>query len=535
MSYSMAFKNMTKYQLECKLREIRSLHKTEIEKLEKERDKLKDALNGQVRISVEIGKERDHLKDEVKVLEKEHDIQVESYHKVTAENDQLRKDLCAKEESNKKLADQFYAYREELVKCKNEARDLHNKYDGITVELAGVRGALNRQSELRVNAENKAKEMEHLADDLEKQRKELEDWKTGQENNLKEAYRNHDELSNKAWKWDKIHELVNAHGIDTMSKLKDALVELEHKREDVESLKTSLADSCAAKIKEGRDLTSKIKSLKEDLKKTTDSRDWYVKEAAKLRGWYDNLKKLYDKARKEGEEGCTMWREGCWELRDERDRYKKIYEAAARKNDELQCEVNRLTQKVQDLEKRLPGTYLSLPRPDDEICGRKIKEWMGYHAVLVKYGIPSPESLDAKLDPFEPARLTATRSYNVMVKYGINDEKELDESLKRLERFQQMLRDWHFQMIDEFSTYVNGLHNYKIICEQNLIGSTDELKKSLDELKTFRLSPFRSLGTEWRDVFDKYGLRTPDELENLLAQRQRIIHRLCGMVREEIG
>lgn len=429
MSYSMAFKNMTKYQLECKVRELESLHKIEIEK-----------------------------------LKKEHDVQVESYRKVVEENKTLRDDLAAKEESNKKLADQFYAYREELVKWKNEAGDWHNKYDGTTVELAGVRGALNRQSELRVNAENKAKELEHLADDLEKQRRELEDWKTGQENNLKEAYRNHDELSNKAWKWDKVHELVNAHGIDTMSKLKDALVELEHKREDVESLKTSLADCCAAKIKEGRDLTSKIKSLKEDLKKMTGSRDWYVKEAAKLRGWYDNLKKLYDKARKEGEEGCTMWREDSWKNRDERDHYKKIYEAAARKNDELQCEVNRLTQKVQDFEKRLPGTYLALPRPDDEICGRKIKEWMGYNAVLVKYGIPSPESLDAKLDPFEPARLTATKSYNVMKDWCVNDDKDLYDKLSLLSRY--------------------------------------------------------------RDVMEKYGVGGPEELDKCLDQRQRMNHTL---------
>ena len=423
MSYSMAFKNMTKYQLECKVRELESLHKTEIEK-----------------------------------LKKEYDVQVESYRKVVEENKTLRSDLAAKEESNKKLAAQFYAYREELVKWKNEAGDWHNKYDGVTVELAGVRGALNRQSELRVNAENKAKELEHLADDLEKQRRELEDWKTGQENNLKEVYRNHDELSNKAWKWDKVHELVNAHGIDTMSKLKDALVELEHKREDVESLKASLADSCSAKIKEGRDLTSKIESLKENLKKMTDSRDWYVKEAAKLRKWYDNLKKLYDKALKEGEEGCTMWREDSWKNRDERDHYKKIYEAAARKNDELQCEVNRLTQdntalhdRVNILEQRWTDKF----NPEDELFGRKISEWQEYDAILVKYGVPSPESLDAKLDPFEPARLTATKSYHVMKNWCVNDEKDLDDELGLLSR-------------------------YRAVMEKYGIGCPEELDRSLD-------------------------------------------------------
>ena len=499
----------TKYQLECKLREIEDLHKTEIEQLENDNKHLKGAVTSLSERLETVTKERDHLKDEVKVLEKEHDIQVESYHKVTAENDELRKDLRAKEESNKKLADQFYEYRDELVKwrkkaadlntkcCglthelegvrgalkrqsefrekaeagrdeykqemvkwKNEASDWHNKHDGIDHELRGIREALSREAEMRVNAENKAKEMEHLADDLEKQRREL-----------------------------------------------------EHNREDVESLKASLADCCSAKIKEGRDLTSKIKSLKEDLKKMTGSRDWYVKEAAKLRGWYDDLKKLYDKARKEGEEGCTMWREDSWKNRDERDHYKKIYEAAARKNDELQCEVNKLTQdntalhdRVNILEQRWTGTF----NPEDELLGRKMLEWQDINVILAKHNIENSMVLGAELDMLKDYR-------GVIIKYNIPGAKALDESLKRLERFQQMLRDWNFQMIDEFSTYVNGLHNYKIICEQNLISSTDELKKSLDELKTFRLSPFRSLGTEWRDVVDKHHVVNYCDLENRLS------------------
>lgn len=553
------------------------------------------------------------LSREIAALNKEHDIQVESYNKVVAENQKLHDELSSKEASNKKLADQFYEYRTELVKVRKELSDAIEKRDSFKVELEGVRGALKRESELRVDTEKKRDE---LREKLVKMESEFEAFKKAFSDKDIEC----DELRNKAWKWDKIHELVNAHGIDTLSKLEDALVELEHKREDVESLKTSLADSCAAKIKEGHDLTAKIESLERELCSAKEAMARDAEEAQKWHAWYDDLKTLWDKVRKERDDmkhvvddveeiqrkhnvltlesldnALKQWgyidgklsRDLCMplesliqlldeygvndfcklrerlmygpttdyinalsqvkklekenkdlkavadDLEKQRKKVAQNFEKAARKNDELQCEVNRLTQKVQDFEKRLPGTYLAFPQPDDEICGRKIKEWMGYNAVLVKYGVPSPESLDAKLDPFEPARLTATRSYNVMVKYGINDEKELDESLERLDRFQQMLRDWHFRTIDEFSTYINELHNYKIICEQNLISSTDELKKSFDELKAFRLSPFRSLGKEWRDVVDKYHVASANELDKCLNQRQRMHHTL-HMLKKDI-
>lgn len=463
----------TKYQLECKIRELKSMHETEIEQLEKELNELKSIL-------VEKSSECDFLTKDNRAKSEAVANACADLKNKGKELEDARAELKALKEGNKKLSDQFYEYREKLVSTSHE--------------LEGVRGALKRESEMRTEAEKKC-----------------------------------DELRNNAWKWDKIHELMNAHGIDTMSKLKDALVELEHKREDVESLKTSLADSCAAKIKEGRDLTAKIESLGRELCSAKKAMALDSKEVNKLRRWYDNLKKLYDKARKEGEEGCAMWRESTWKVKDERDRWidralkdeeelrkskerdriaKENFEKVIRRNDELQNEVNKLQQRWTDKF-----------NPEDELLGRTVLEWQDINVILAKHNIENSMVLGAELDMLKEYR-------KVLDKHCIIGPSHLDKSLEQHERFQQMLQDRHFQTIDEFSTYINELNNYKVICGQNLIGSTDELKKSLDELKTFRLSPFRSLGKEWRDVVDKYHVASANELDKCLNQRQRMHHTL---------
>jgi len=564
----------TKYQLECKIREVRDLYKSEIEQLENDNKHLKGAVTS--------------LSERLDAVTKERD---------------------AKEESNKKLADQFYAYREKLVSTSHE--------------LEGVRGALKREAEMRVEAKKKCDE---LCEKLVKMGNEFEAYRKSFNDKGIEC----DKLRDKAWKWDKIHELVNAYGIDTMSKLKDALVELEHKREDVESLKTSLADSCTAKIKEGRDLTAKIESLERELCSAKEAIARDGEEAHKLRRWYNNLKKLYDKARKEGEEGCAMWREDAWKARDDRDFYKKkaenlehaaddyrkkcveiekiqrkhnmltlesldnalkqwnyidgklsrdlcmplesliqlldeygvndfcklrerlmygpttdyinalanvrrlekenkdlkavsddlekqrkeavqSFEAASRRNDELQNEVNKLQQRWTD-------TF----NPEDEMLGRKVWEWQDINVILAKHNIENSMVLGAELDTLKEYRKVLDKhSYAAD---GFIGPGPLDKSLEQLDRFQQMLRDWHFRTIDEFSTYINELHNYKVICGQNLIGSTDELKKSFDELKALRLSrkdkPLGRGMCEWYEIdraMKKHSVIGSNDLENRLS------------------
>lgn len=94
-----------------------------------------------------------------------------------------RAELKALREGNKKLADQFYDYRNKLVKVRKELADAIEKRDSFKVELEGVRGALKRESELREHAENENATLKALSDDLEKQRRELEQ-KLVQEQNV---------------------------------------------------------------------------------------------------------------------------------------------------------------------------------------------------------------------------------------------------------------------------------------------------------------------------------------------------------------
>lgn len=217
------------------------------------------------------------LSREIAALNKEHDIQVESYRKVVEEN------------------------------------------KGLRAELAGVRGALKRQSELREKSEKERDDLKHVADDLEK--------------------------------------IQRKHSVLTMESLDNALKQWRYI--------------------DGRlshDLCMPLESLIQMLD------NYGVNDFCKLRerlmyGPTDDYSNALANVRK---------------LEKERDGLKESFEKAARRNDELQNEVNRLQQRWTDKF-----------NPEDEMLGLKIWQWMDVYSVLIRHGIGKSNvanDLDSRLD-----------------------------------------------------------------------------------------------------------------------------------------
>lgn len=405
------------------------------------------------------------LSREIAALNKEHDIQVESYHKVVEENKRLRDELAAKEESNKKLADQFYDYRTELDKVRKELADALENRNSLKVELEGVRGALKREAEMRVESKKKCDELceklVKMGSEFEAYRKSFNDKDIECDKYRQEMTKWKNEAGDYHNRWDGacIENERLRHEMNEVGK-----IQLKHNTLTLESLDNALKQWDYIDGKLSRDLCMPLESLIQLLD------EYGVNDFCKLRErlmygpttMYSNalasvrklekenkdLKAVADdleKQRRELEQklrrktnDCGDWMDRAFrdekELRKvkEHDRIaQENFEKAARRNDELQCEVNKLQQRWTD-------TF----NPEDELLGRKVLEWQEINAVLSKYGISSPEILD------------------------------------------------------------------------NMI--------SLLKAKNL----YRSLGSEWRDVVEKYHVASPDELDKCLDQRQRMHHTL---------
>jgi hypothetical protein len=99
------------------------------------------------------------------------------------------------------------------------------------------------------------------------------------------------------------------------------------------------------------------------------------------------------------------------------------FEKAARKNDELQNEVNKLQQRWTD-------TF----NPEDELLGRKVLEWQEINVVLAKHNIDSADSLETELEHLKAFRLRPVRGLgadwrDVIDKHGIESAEKLDAIL----------------------------------------------------------------------------------------------------------
>jgi len=442
-----------------------------------------------------------------------------------------RAELKAIKEGNKKLADQFYDYRTELVKVRKDLADAIEKRDSFKVELEGVRGALKRESELRVDAEKKRDEYKQEMVKWKNEAGRYQIWWEGVckdkelltnfKDDVEKILRKHnkltlEDLDNALRHWDytnnklshylsmpleSLIQLLDEYGVNDFCKLRERLMygpttdysnallsirKLEKRNVDLEGVANDLE-------KQRRDLEQKL-SQERNVSMVQEARATDLE--GQLRRKTNDCGEWMDRAFRDEAE--------LRKLKEHDQIAQENFEKVLRRNDELQNEVNKLRQRWTDEF-----------NPEDELLGRKVLEWQDINAVLAKHNIENSMVLGAELDTLKEYRKVLNKHSSAA--NGFIGPGPLDESLERLERFQQMLRDWHFRTIDEFSTYVNGLHNYKIICEQNLIGSTDELKKSFDELKAFRLHPIRGLGEAWRDVVDRHNVQSASDLENRLS------------------
>lgn len=298
-----------------------------------------------------------------------------------------RAELQVKEACNKKLADQFYDYRTELVKVRKDLADAIEKRDSFKVELEGVRGALKRESELRVDAEKKRDEY----------KQEMVKWK----NEAGQYY---------IW-WKgacKENELLR-NELNEVEK-----IQRKHNKLTLEDIDNALRHWEYTDNKLSHDLSMPLESLIQLLD------EYDVNDFCKLRerlmygpaACYNSLHTR--RLEKENKDLKAV----ADDLEKQRKAAVSAYDAAARKNDELQNEVNKLYQRWTD-------TF----NPEDELLGRKVLEWQEINVVLAKHNIESAEKLDARLSCSCPEEYM-----KVFNKYGIGSAKNLEQAMGKLNR-----------------------------------------------------------------------------------------------------
>jgi len=155
---------------------------------------------------------------------------------------------------------------------------------------------------------------------------------------------------------------------------------------------------------------------------------------------------------------CGDWMDRAFKSERERDDLKKELselkenlEKAARRNGELQNEVNKLYQRWTD-------TF----NPEDEMLGRKVLEWQDINVVLTKYGIDSAETLDKMISLLKArnmCRSLGSEWRDVVDKHHVATYFDLENRLSLLEKYQSAAYD--LQKSDGFkwlSETVSGRH-----------------------------------------------------------------------------
>ena len=368
-----------------------------------------------------------------------------------------RAELKTKEACNKKLADQFYDYRTELVKVRKELADTIENRDSLKVELEGVRGALKRESELRVDTEKKR-------DDYKQETVKLKTTAEDYQNRWHSACRENERLHNYLNEVEKIqrkHNKLTLEDIDNAlrqwsyidNKLShdlcmplESLIQLldEHDVNDFCKLRERLMYGPTT------DYSNALLSIRKLEKRNVD-----------LEGVANDLEKqrreLEQKLRRKTND-CGEWMDRAFrdeeELRKvtEHDRIaQENFEKAARKNDELQNEVNKLRQRWTDKF-----------NPEDELLGRKVLEWQEINVILAKYGIDSAETLDKMISLLKARnmfRSLGSEWRDVVDKHHVVTYFDLENRLSLLEKYQSAAYD--LQKSDGFkwlSETVSGRH-----------------------------------------------------------------------------
>lgn len=356
-----------------------------------------------------------------------------------------RAELQTKEVCNKKLADQFYDYRNELVKVRKDLAEAIEKRDSLKVELEGVRGALKRESELREHAENENKMLRNERNEVEKiQRKHNKLTLEDIDNALRQWNYIDGKLSHDlCMPLESLIQLLDEYGVNDFCKLRERLMygpttDYSNALANVRKLEKENMDLKAV----ADDLEKQRRELEQKL--VQEHNVSMVQEArvtdleGQLRRQTDNCKYWTDRAFRDEEELKKSM---------EHDRIaQENFEKAARRNDELQNEVNKLQQRWTD-------TF----NPEDELLGRKVLEWQEinvtmakhnienamvleselgmlkeYRKVLDKHGIMGPPYLDKRLSQSCPEKYM-----EVFSKYGIDSAERLDQVLGVIRKIKQ--------------------------------------------------------------------------------------------------
>lgn len=344
-----------------------------------------------------------------------------------------------------------------------ELSDAIERKESLRLELDGVRGALNRESEMREKAE---KDRDQYRQEAVKWKNEAGDYHSRWEGACIERNRLRDELN-------EVEEIQRKHNKLTLESLDNALKQwsyidskLSHDLcMPLESLimlldEYGVNDFCKLRKRLLYGPTDDYSDALADVRRLE-------KENMDLRRVADDLEKQRRLLQKYQNEWMDRALNAEKELRKakEHDRIaQENFEKAARKNDELQNEVNRLQQRWTD-------TF----NPEDEMLGRKVWEWQEINVVLAKHNISSPESLDDRLCQLGPSGKPMT-----------------------------------------------FYHDVDSVLDKHGIGSADSLDRVISIFKERNLC--RGLDSEWRDVVDKYRVNSPGELDRMLDQRQQMAH-----------
>lgn len=475
-----------------------------------------------------------------------------------------RAELSTKEACNKKLADQFYDYRNELVKVRKELADAIEKRDSLKVELEGVRGALKRESELRVDAEKKRDEYKQETVKLKTAAEDYQNrWHSACREN--ERFRNY---LNEVEKIQRKHNKLTLEDIDnalrqwnyTDNKLShelcmplESLIHMldEYDVNDYCKLRDRLTYAPTAAYSNVLAQVRKLEKENKDLKAVADDLEKQRRELEQKLVQEHNVA-MVQEARATDLEGrlrrktndCGDWMDRAFRDEEELKKVKEHdriaqenFEKAARRNDELQNEVNKLQQRWTDEF-----------NPEDEMLGRKVLEWQEINAVLAKHNIENSTVLDAELDMLKEYRKVLDRHSSAV--HGAIGAGLLDKLLssRETEIFGYPVADWK-RVLDENSVdcpgklaaFLEGFEKYRRVvrnhgitngqdeldnrlekleelvkvCTDHGIKSWFDLQKRLDEIEDLRR---QSCPEEYMKVFSKYGIDSAEKLDVTLEK-----------------
>ncbi len=327
-----------------------------------------------------------------------------------------RTDLATKEACNKKLADQFYDYRKELVKVRKELADAIEKRDSLKIELEGVRGALKRESELRVDTEKKRDEYKQ---ETVKLKTTAEDYQNRWHSACRENERLHNYL-NEVEKIQRKHNKLTLEDIDNalrqwnyidgklshdLSMPLESLIQLLDEydvnnfcklRERLMYGPTTDYSNALANVRRLEKEGWNLKAVADDLEKQRRELEQKLAQEHNVSMVQEARATDLEQQLRRKTKDCGDWMDRAFrdeeELRKskEHDRIaQENFEKASRRNDELQNEVNKLRQRWTDAF-----------NPEDELLGRKVLEWQEINVVLAKHNIESTEALDDRLQRY---------------------------------------------------------------------------------------------------------------------------------------